>query len=56
MGSRQEAGLWPSRQFLLLAEPQVGEGDHFFEAWTSAEAVGSGLSAHLLKEGGCFSR
>ena len=40
---------------LLLAEPQIGEGDHFFEARASAEAVGRSLSAHLLEEGGRLS-
>ena len=40
---------------LLLAEPQIGEGDHFFEAWTGAEAVGRSLAANLLEVGGRLS-
>ena len=37
---------------LLLAEPQIGEGDHLVEARPGAEAVGVGLGAHLLEQGG----
>ena len=39
---------------LLFAEPQIGKGDHLFEARPGAEAVDGSLFAHLLKEGSRF--
>ena len=37
---------------LLLAEPQIGEGDHFLQAGSGVKAVGAGLAAHGLEEVG----